>query len=109
MPADFDPEAYFADCYGIIHNENEETQLIQLKVNSGQANYNRVLPLHHSQKEEERNENYSVFSLYLKPSFDFRQEIMSLDEDVVVISPVGFRNEIREVIDTMRKSYCIYD
>jgi len=107
MPADFDPEAYFADCYGIIHDENEDTQLIQLKVNSGQAKYIRALPLHPSQKGIERSKDYAVLSFYIKPTFDFRQEILSMGEDVEVISPAGFRNEIREVIDTMHKCYCI--
>lgn len=97
MPADFDPEAYFADCYGIIHDTDETTQLVKLKVNSGQANYLRALPLHHSQKEEERNEKYSVFGMYLKPSFDFRQEILSLGEEVEVLSPQSFRAEICEM------------
>ena len=97
MPTGFDPEAYFADCYGIIHDTEETAQLIKLKVNAGQANYLRALPLHHSQKEEERNEKYSVFSMYLKPSFDFRQEILSLGELVEVISPPSFRAEIYEM------------
>jgi hypothetical protein len=105
MPADFDPEAYFADCYGIIHDSEEKAQLLRLKVNSGQANYLRALPLHHSQKEEERNEKYSVFSMYLKPSFDFRQEILSLGEEVEVLQPEWFRQEIKRVVENVLEKY----
>jgi hypothetical protein len=105
MPADFDPEAYFADCYGIIHDTDETTQLVKLKVNAGQANYLRALPLHHSQKEEERNENYSIFSMYLKPSFDFRQEILSLGEEVEVLQPECFRQEMKRVLEKVLEKY----
>lgn len=105
IPTGFDPETYFADCYGIIHDTDETTQLVKLKVNAGQANYLRALPLHHSQKEEERNEKYSVFSMYLKTSFDFRQEILSLGELVEVISPPAFRAEIYEMYRKAAEQY----
>ena len=105
MPVDFDPESYFADCYGIIHDTEETIQLVRIKIKSGQANYLRALPLHHSQKEEERNEKYSVFSMYMKPSFDFRQEILSLGEDVEVIAPLSFRKEIKNVVNKIIENY----
>jgi hypothetical protein len=89
MPTDFDPEIYFNDCYGIIHDTDETTQLVRLKVNARHANYLRTLPLHHSQIEEDRNEKYSIFSMFLKPSFDFLQEILSMGEDVEVIAPLA--------------------
>ena len=105
MLAEFDPEVYFADCYGIIHDTEETVQIISLKVKSRQANYLRALPLHHSQKEEERNEKYSVFSMYLKPSFDFRQEILSMGEDVEVIAPLSFREEMKNIFNKMISIY----
>ena len=105
MPAGFDPEIYFADCYGIIHDTEETVQSISLKVKSRHANYLRALPLHHSQKEEERNEKYSVFSMYLKPTFDFRQEILSMGEDVEVIAPQSFREEMKNIFTKMISIY----
>jgi hypothetical protein len=105
MPAGFDPELYFADCYGIIHDTDEAVQNISLKVKSRHANYLRALPLHHSQKEEGRNEKYSVFSMYLKPTFDFRQEILSMGEDVEVIAPQSFREEMKNIFNKMISIY----
>ena len=105
MAADFDPEAYFADCYGIIHDTNEKAELVRLKVDAGQANYLRALPLHHSQKEDERNKEYSVFSMYLKPSFDFRQEILWMGDNVEVLSPVSLRKTIKNVLAESLKIY----
>jgi len=105
MPADFDPEAYFTDCYGIIHDSEEKAQLVKLKVQAWQANYLRALPLHHSQKEEERNDTFSIFSLYLKPSFDFRQEILWMGESVEVLSPPSLRETLKTVHAESLKLY----
>ena len=105
MLSGFEPESYFEDCYGIIHDDEEKAQLVKLKVNSRQANYLRALPLHHSQKEEERNEKYSIFSMYLKPSFDFRQEILSLGEEVEVLQPELLRTKIQQVLKNVLEKY----
>ena len=98
MPADSDPEKYFNDCYGIIHDVDVSVQLIKIKLQAQQSQYVRSLPLHHSQIEIERNDTFSVFSFYLKPTFDFRQEILSMGDSVEVLSPVSFRNEIKSII-----------
>jgi len=105
MPVDFDPEGYFNDCYGIIHDEGSKPQEILLKISSGQANYLRALPLHHSQLEIESLKEYSIFSFHIKPTFDFRQEILSLGDDAEVLAPVSFRNEIGKVVSKMNGYY----
>ena len=105
MPVDFNPEAYFSDCYGIIHDEGSKPLEIILKISSVQANYTRALPLHHSQLEIECLNEYSLFSYYIKPTFDFRQEILSLGDDAQVLSPVSFRNEIGKVVLKMNGYY----
>lgn len=105
MPKDFNPEAYFDDCYGIIHDENIVPTEVQLKITANQAKYLRALPLHHSQKEIEATAEYSVFMFYIKPTFDFRQQILSLGEDAEVISPIAFREELANVVDEMNSNY----
>jgi len=103
MPKDFDPEAYFYDCYGIIHDEAIKPQEVKLKISANQSKYLHALPLHHSQKEMETTESYSIFYFYIKPTFDFRQELLSLGEEMEVLAPVTFRNEIRNVAEKMSK------
>jgi len=105
MPADLDPVAYFFDYFGIIHDVDVSTIELKLKISSGQANYLRALPLHHSQKETERTTKSSIFTYYIKPTFDFKQEILSLGEDVEVISPMAFRQEIGKVAKKMSEHY----
>lgn len=41
------------------------------------TNYLRTLPIHHSQKEVKTTPNYADFEFYLRPTFDFRQELLS--------------------------------
>lgn len=52
-------------------------QKVVLKVDAFQSNYIRNLPLHTSQKETKRTDEYSIFEYHLKPEFDFEQEIFS--------------------------------
>ena len=95
MPQDFNANAYFATCFGIILGD-EEPQLIKLKVADYQANYLRSLPLHHSQKEEESTDDYTIFSYYLRPTFDFTQELLSMGESVEVLEPASLRAEMEQ-------------
>ena len=76
-----------------------------LKVNAYQANYFRSLPLHASQQELERNETYSLFSYRLKPTFDFRQELLSQGSAIEVLEPLSLRKSMAEEIRGMSALY----
>ncbi len=105
LPANFDAEAYFQDCYGIINVNDISVQDVTIRVAAYQANYLRALPLHHSQTETETNETYTAFRFYLKPTFDFRQELLSLGDDVEVLQPEWFRLEVKHVVENMALFY----
>ena len=59
-PKDFDPEAYFADYFGIMI-ENKKLETIRIKIYGMHVQYIRALPLHRSQCEIETTEDYSIF------------------------------------------------
>ncbi len=105
MPKKFDGMDFFKDFYGIIAHENAKVETVKLKVNAGQANYLRSLPLHPSQKEVEQGEGYSIFELHLCPEFDFQQEILAQTPDIEVLSPEWLREEIAEKVRVMWKKY----
>lgn len=105
MPTNFNPEAYFADCYGIIHDDTILPQIVTLKFNTRQAQYVRDLPLHHSQEEVETTADFSVFTYFLKPTVDFRQEVLLQGEDVEVLAPESFRSEFKNISESMRAKY----
>ena len=108
LPEDFSPEAYFEDAFGIIIEEEIRPCLVQLKVFGNQRKYLQTLPLHHSQQESDVTENDSIFSYYLAPTFDFKQEILSHGAELEVLSPEWLRKEIMEHIREMYNLYfCI--
>jgi predicted DNA-binding transcriptional regulator YafY len=74
-------------------------------VSAGQANYLRTLRLHQSQTEIDRNDEYSVFTVRLRPTFDFRQEILTMGSDIEVLSPKWFRDEMAEISKHMWNKY----
>lgn len=96
LPADFDAESFFSSCFGIIVSD-EDPQTIKLKVDAFQSNYLRSLPLHPSQKETERTEEYSVFTYFLRPTFDFVQELLTLRETAEVLAPKELRTEMARI------------
>ena len=96
-PKDFVPEEFFDDCFGIIADQNVDVETVKFKVSAGQANYLRSLTLHQTQKEIERTDEYSIFTVRLRPTFDFRQEILSQGSDIEVLSPKWFRDEVAEI------------
>ena len=105
MPKDWTAKDFFDGCFGIISDQSVNKQPVKLKVSAGQANYIRDLKIHDSQEEVERNEEYSIFSLYLRPEFDFQQELLWNGEDMEVLEPEWLRNEIAEKIERMLNKY----
>lgn len=104
-PEDFKAEEYFEDCFGIIADQSCKVETVKLKVAAGQANYLRTLTLHQTQKEIERNDEYSIFTVRLRPTFDFRQEILTMGSDIEVLAPKGFREELAEISEHMWNKY----
>lgn len=104
-PDDFNPKAYFDGCFGIIHVKDIPIEKVVLRVDADQANYMRALPLHESQKEVERTPNYSIFTLKIRPTFDFIQELLWNGAAVEVVEPQWLRTEMKDVASEMLKKY----
>ncbi len=102
---DFEAKDYFANCFGVISNQEIKAEEIKLKVHIEQVEYFKSLPLHHSQKEIETTEEYSIFQYFLKPTYDFKQEILSHGDNVNIISPISFREEIINTLENTLKLY----
>ena len=107
MPKDWDAETYFDGCFGVFADNNIDIQLVKLKVSAGQANYIRDLMMHESQEEIECNEEYSIFTFYLRPTFDFIQEILLNGESMEVLEPQPLREEIAGIINRMNSKYTV--
>ena len=105
LPASFNANEFFSEYFGVNIGNDIDVETVKLKVASYQANYIRAVPLHHSQKEVERNENYSIVELWLRPSDDLIREILWHGEAIEVLAPMEFREEIANKIENMSGKY----
>ena len=101
---DFNLEEMFDGVFGITIGDGE-VESIWLKVDAHQANYLRSLPLHRSQMELRKNDEYSIFALRVRPTFDLRQRILSLGSTAEVLKPESLRIEMREEAMAMAAKY----
>ena len=104
-PASFDPQDYFSNYFGVITRDDIKAEAIEIKSFWMYTHYMRALPLHPTQEEIETRPDYSVFRYRLKPTLDFKLEILSRGSQIEVISPESFRREIAEEIERMREMY----
>lgn len=101
LPDDFDPEAYFADSFGVVVDEKCAVERVKIRVQGIQRQYIRTLPLHASQKEVETAEDVSVFEFHLRPTLDFQQELLThavnAEEDIEVLEPQWLREHMQAI------------
>lgn len=101
LPKKFDAEKFFSDYFGIIiGDEDFDVEPVALKVDSWQSKYLRTLPLHHTQVEVERNEEFSIFEYRLCLTFDFQQKLLSMGDSVGVLAPVALKDILRKKAET---------
>jgi hypothetical protein len=108
MPKGMSVDAFFYDCYGVLFEpEDYDVEKIRIKVTdkNNKRKYLRTLPLHHSQREVEKHDDYSIFEVTVYPSYDFIHEILSHGGELEVMEPVWVRNECRLYIEEMYHLY----
>ena len=105
MPDGVRPSEFFKDCFGIITNKNKAKRIV-LRVEPTQAKYFRALPLHPSQMEEV-HDSYSVFTYWMRITYDLKEEIMSHGSSVEVLEPTELKlliqNELRQALDNYQQ------
>ena len=104
LPDDFDAETYFKDTYGVTGMDKKPEE-IKICIDVMQANYLRTLPLHPSQEEIERNDDYSIFRFHMVPSYEFVQELRKYGPDLTVLAPNDLREQFEEEAEMLRSNY----
>ena len=61
--------------------------------------------MHKTQHEKECHDEYSIFELYIRPTYDFQQEILWNGEEIEVLKPAWLRKEIADRIELMWNKY----
>ena len=103
-PKSFDAIQFFENNFG-VDRRLMVPENVRIKVGSKTANYLRTLPLHHSQVEAEKTEEYSVFSYHVAPTYDFIQELRKQGADLEVLAPESLRNRFVEDCENLSKIY----
>ena len=106
VPKSFNADAFLHNYYGVMAG-TMPAESVLLRVTSFRANYLRSLPLHHSQNEVERTDEYSLFEYWIAPTADFIQELRSFLPDIIVLRPLWLRekfiNEAKNILDNYKK------
>lgn len=105
LPAGFDGEEYFENCFGISNYGKSEFVTVRVSNEEKKNRYFKSLPLHHSQEVIEELEEYTIFRYYLQPTYDFRQELLSHGAEIEVLSPKWFREEIHSILRDQIDNY----
>lgn len=100
---DIRADEYLSDCYGIIHQL--EPQRIVVRAFWPQNTYLKEVPLHHSQTIIEETDDWTDFSLYLRPTYDFKQDLLWHRDKLTVLSPQWLKDDIIDILQRMIESY----
>ena len=107
MDKDFDANAFFGECYGVVIGDGSQPERIVLRAFGRERYYLRDLPLHHSQKELQSSDerDFADFELNLRPTMDFKGQLLSRGAWLKVLEPQWLADEIREWHEDSAKIY----
>lgn len=105
-PSDFKPEEYFSTFFGIsTDGYTPHPCRIVLRAYHELPHYLESQPLHHSQEIAADGNNYTDFSYYLTPAFDFVQEILLHCEQLEVLLPISLRRHVAKILQKSSDFY----
>ncbi|WP_300436528.1 WYL domain-containing protein [Christiangramia sp.] len=104
-PIDYDVEKEFETSFGIINGTEEEAAKVILSFTPREGRYVQSLPLHTSQELVEENDKEIKFSYFIRPTYDFKMEILSYGDQVKVVAPVSLQQQIREQLEKSIAQY----
>ena len=101
------PENYYEDCFGIYRMEDVPVEKIRIRAFYPEYNYIEEVPLHESQQKvkESKDGMYREYTLTVRPSRDFLQELLWHGRNIIVLKPESLRQEMIGILKNMTKSY----
>ena len=101
------PENYYEDCFGIYRMEDVPVEKIRIRAFYPEYNYIEEVPLHESQQKvkESKDGMYREYTLTVRPSRDFLQELLWHGRNIIVLKPESLRLEMISILKNMTKSY----
>ena len=101
------PKNYYEDCYGIYRMENVPVEEIRIRAFYPEYTYIEEVPLHESQQKvkEAKDGMYRDYTLTVRPSRDFLQELLWHGRNIIVLKPESLRQKMIGVLKDMTDSY----
>ena len=101
------PENYYEDCFGIYRMEDVPVEKIRIRAFYPEYNYIEEVPLHESQQKvkESKDGMFREYTLTVRPSRDFLQELLWHGRNIIVLKPESLRLEMIGILKDMTKSY----
>ena len=101
------PENYYEDCFGIYRMEDVPVEKIRIRAFYPEYNYIEEVPLHESQQKvkESKDGMFREYTLIVRPSRDFLQELLWHGRNIIVLKPENLRQEMIGILKNMTKSY----
>lgn len=101
-PADFSPEDYFAEYFGVMVDGTPMEHVV-VRAYGKMANLLRTLPLHASQRELESRDGHTDFAMDIRPSIDFISELLSKTDGLDVLEPLSLKKKMRGILEDALK------
>lgn len=105
MPKKFSIDKLFDEAFGMFLNPEIKTEKIIIKADIPQSLYLKSLPLHHSQQIIKETKEHVIFSLQLKPTYDFIQQLLTMNLHIEVLEPIALRQQMSKLISQMAGKY----
>lgn len=104
MPDDFSPQDYFSEYFGVLTDETPLEHVV-IRAYGRTPDYLRTLPLHATQRELSQTDEYTDFSIDIRPTSDFIGQLLNHADGIEVLEPADFRLKIREIIEKTLNRY----
>jgi predicted DNA-binding transcriptional regulator YafY len=105
IPEDFNVDKHFKFSFGVINDENLEPQEVILSFNPFQGKYIKSLPLHPTQEIMLDNEEECRVKLHIFITHDFFMELLSLGDNVKIITPKSLIKDLTYILKNVLKQY----
>ena len=102
---DVTADEYWEGSFGVNHSDNQVPEQIVIKAYGAQAEYIRALPIHESQKELERTDEYTIFEYHVVPCFNLFQQLLWHREKLEIIEPIKMREEMKKIVQNIISLY----
>lgn len=97
-------EEYFDDVIGVTVPDRDSEDIV-LRIRKPRFEYIRTKPLHFTQCKIEENAEFGVIKINVKVNKELEALVLSYGDDIEVLYPVSFREQIKNKILSMNQKY----